>query len=240
MKKRGGIARAMPCKTRRAASIINQTAAVARKTLRQLYQTHREYAGIDGAALENAVQRLGEDYTALQEINAQLIRAFVRQRFLQQVELSNRSPAQLTEDQKKFKMLQLEARHIEQLENYIDKLQESLKPLENFILPGGSEASAVLMGLYIDHAGSWTLYTMAVIAFVLGTLLVLVVAPVVRKAKRMPQFVGHGTDAITRAYLGHSDEVPVQAQPPRTRDEGATVIGPVPERPSEATRIPKP
>ena len=50
----------------------------------------------------------------------------------------------LDEDQKKFKMLTIEARHIKQLEKYIDKLQLSLKPLENFILPGGSIGSAEL------------------------------------------------------------------------------------------------
>jgi len=94
-------------------------AAVARKTLQHLYQTHREYAGIDGIALENAVQRLGEDYSTLQEVNAELIRAFVRQRFLQQVELSNRAPGQLTEEQKKFKKAYAEGRKI--LENEFGK-----------------------------------------------------------------------------------------------------------------------
>ena len=50
----------------------------------------------------------------------------------------------LEEDKKKFKMAQIEARHVEQLEGFIDKLQESLKPLENFILPGGAMGAAQL------------------------------------------------------------------------------------------------
>jgi cob(I)alamin adenosyltransferase len=49
------------------------------------------------------------------------------------------------EAKKKFpKMPQIEPRHIEQLEKFIDKLQESLKPLEEFILPGGSIGAAHL------------------------------------------------------------------------------------------------
>ena len=99
--------------------ILQIEAAVARKTLQQLYQAHRDYAGIDGAALESAVHQLGQDYATLQEINAQLIRAFVRQRFLHQVELSNRAPAQLTEEQKKFKRGYAEGRKI--LENEFGK-----------------------------------------------------------------------------------------------------------------------
>jgi cob(I)alamin adenosyltransferase len=50
----------------------------------------------------------------------------------------------LEADQKKFKMIQISESHIKQLEKYIDKLQESLKPLENFILPGGSIGAAEL------------------------------------------------------------------------------------------------
>ena len=41
-------------------------------------------------------------------------------------------------------MAQIEPHHVTQLEKFIDKLQKSLKPLENFILPGGSIGSAQL------------------------------------------------------------------------------------------------
>ncbi|HYG74786.1 MAG TPA: cob(I)yrinic acid a,c-diamide adenosyltransferase [Planctomycetota bacterium] len=50
----------------------------------------------------------------------------------------------LEEDKKKYKMAQIEERHVKQLEKFIDKLQLSLKPLENFILPGGTMGSAQL------------------------------------------------------------------------------------------------
>lgn len=50
----------------------------------------------------------------------------------------------LEEDKKKFKIPQIEERHIKQLEAFIDELQKSLKPLDNFILPGGSIGAAHL------------------------------------------------------------------------------------------------
>ncbi|MCW8130288.1 MAG: cob(I)yrinic acid a,c-diamide adenosyltransferase [Planctomycetota bacterium] len=50
----------------------------------------------------------------------------------------------LEEDKKKFKIPQIEERHIKQLEAFIDELQRSLKPLDNFILPGGSTGAAHL------------------------------------------------------------------------------------------------
>lgn len=48
------------------------------------------------------------------------------------------------EDKAKFKLPQLEARHIDALERLIDELNEVVGPLENFILPGGSIGSANL------------------------------------------------------------------------------------------------
>lgn len=39
---------------------------------------------------------------------------------------------------------QLEARHTEQLERWIDELDEQIEPLRSFILPGGSAAAAAL------------------------------------------------------------------------------------------------
>src|SRR4051812_3626030 len=50
----------------------------------------------------------------------------------------------LEEDKKKFKIAQIEERHVKQLESFIDGMQKSLKPLENFILPGGSPGAAQL------------------------------------------------------------------------------------------------
>lgn len=59
-------------------------AAIIRKLLQQFYQSHREYAATEGATLDRAVRHMETSYPALQEINAKVIRAFVRQKFLNQ------------------------------------------------------------------------------------------------------------------------------------------------------------
>jgi len=40
--------------------------------------------------------------------------------------------------------IEIEARHVEFLESLIDELNEGLEPLENFILPGGTEGAGAL------------------------------------------------------------------------------------------------
>jgi cob(I)alamin adenosyltransferase len=50
----------------------------------------------------------------------------------------------LEADKEKYQIPQIEARHIEQLEELIDELTAVVGPLENFILPGGSVGSAQL------------------------------------------------------------------------------------------------
>lgn len=50
----------------------------------------------------------------------------------------------LEEDKEKKKMSVIEARHVEALEKMIDELNEELKPLEEFILPGGTKVAAFL------------------------------------------------------------------------------------------------
>jgi predicted DNA-binding WGR domain protein len=93
--------------------------AVIRKTLQEIYQENRQFSGMDQAALEKAVQQLGEGYKSLQVVNADTIRAFVRQRFAQQLDLSGKPASQLNEDQKKFKRTYMEGRKI--LENEFGK-----------------------------------------------------------------------------------------------------------------------
>ena len=92
---------------------------IARKSLHELYQTHRTFAGIDRVALEKAVQLVGEGYSRLQQLNVDYIRASIRQRFLQQMDLANMAASQLNEDQKKFKRTYNEGRKI--LENEFGK-----------------------------------------------------------------------------------------------------------------------
>ena len=48
------------------------------------------------------------------------------------------------EDKAKFNIPQIEDRHVEQLEQWIDEFNEAVGPLENFILPGGSVGAAHL------------------------------------------------------------------------------------------------
>ncbi len=50
----------------------------------------------------------------------------------------------LEEDKQKFKLKPIDVAKIKRLEDWIDALQESLGPLENFILPGGTLGSAQL------------------------------------------------------------------------------------------------
>jgi len=94
-------------------------AAIARKALHQLYQQYRGYANTDAQALEKAVWQFGDGYARLQQLNAELIRAFVRHRFLQQLDLAARPAAQLSDEQKKFKKTFTEGRKI--LENEFGK-----------------------------------------------------------------------------------------------------------------------
>jgi len=94
-------------------------AVIARKTLQMVYQTNREFAHIDRPALDKAVQALGECYAELQQVNADLIRAFIRQRFLQHIDLASMAASQLNEEQKKFKKTYNEGRKI--LENEFGK-----------------------------------------------------------------------------------------------------------------------
>ncbi len=50
----------------------------------------------------------------------------------------------LEEDKKRFKVPQIEERHVLFLEETMDQLSESLEPLANFILPGGTVGAAHL------------------------------------------------------------------------------------------------
>ncbi len=98
---------------------LQARAAVIRRALQEVYQDNRQYSGIDQPMLEKAVQQLGEGYEAFQAVNADTIRAFVRQRFAQQLDLTGKSASQLNEEQKKFKRIYTEGRKI--LENEFGK-----------------------------------------------------------------------------------------------------------------------
>jgi len=48
------------------------------------------------------------------------------------------------EDKQAYRLPQIEERHVQQLEKWIDELNDVVGPLENFILPGGSIGAAQL------------------------------------------------------------------------------------------------
>src|SRR3990170_8105596 len=48
------------------------------------------------------------------------------------------------EDKARFKVPQIEQRHVDALEQLMDRLSTKLAPLENFVLPGGSSGAAHL------------------------------------------------------------------------------------------------
>ncbi len=50
----------------------------------------------------------------------------------------------LEEDKEKYAIPQIEAHHVERLEKLIDELNAAAGPLENFILPGGTQGAAAL------------------------------------------------------------------------------------------------
>jgi cob(I)alamin adenosyltransferase len=50
----------------------------------------------------------------------------------------------LEEDKARMPVPRIEARHVEALERGIDRLQSDLRPLDNFILPGGTAGAAQL------------------------------------------------------------------------------------------------
>jgi cob(I)alamin adenosyltransferase len=50
----------------------------------------------------------------------------------------------LEEDKARFRVPQIEKRHVDALEELMDELSDSLAPLENFILPGGTPGASQL------------------------------------------------------------------------------------------------
>ena len=50
----------------------------------------------------------------------------------------------IEDDKQRFAIPQIEARHVERLEGWIDRLNDVVGPLANFILPGGSLGAAQL------------------------------------------------------------------------------------------------
>ncbi len=73
------------------------------KSLNRMYREDRSLGRIEGRSLEQRIRRLEASYRELLKLNATCIRAAVRRKFLEHVNVSSLPAAQLTEEQKGFK-----------------------------------------------------------------------------------------------------------------------------------------
>ena len=98
---------------------LETEASMANKTLKQFYQYNKIFAATDIRAIEKAVNQIQNGYKKLLKLNAEQIRASVRQRFLNHVEIGNMAISQLNNEQRTFKKDYNEGRKI--LENEFSK-----------------------------------------------------------------------------------------------------------------------
>lgn len=94
-------------------------ANIAFKTLSDFYRQNKKFNGTDYQVIETAVQQISTSYQQLLRLNAQFIRATIRQQFVRNMEVSNMALSQLDRDQKEFKKQYSEGRKI--LENEFNK-----------------------------------------------------------------------------------------------------------------------
>jgi predicted DNA-binding WGR domain protein len=98
---------------------LQAEAGMASKTLSHIYQNNKAFANTDMYAIEKAVRQIQHCYKQLLKVNADYIRAVIRERFLHHVELSNIASSQLSAEQRDFKKNYTEGRKI--LENEFNK-----------------------------------------------------------------------------------------------------------------------
>jgi cob(I)alamin adenosyltransferase len=117
-------------------------------------------AGDDGSTALGGGQRVPKDslrieaYGTVDELNSVIgvavaagLHESMRERFfvIQQVLFNLGSDlAILEEDKQRFAVPQVEARHVDDLERWMDEWNEDLEPLRSFVLPGGDLATAQL------------------------------------------------------------------------------------------------
>ena len=94
-------------------------ATMAHKTLQQIYLQNKIFATTDEPAVEGAVFHIQQCYSQLLKLNADLIRASIRKRFIEHLEISNTALSQLNPEQRQFKKNYNEGRKI--LENEFGK-----------------------------------------------------------------------------------------------------------------------
>ena len=94
-------------------------AGMAHKSLKQVYQDHKQFAAADSQSLNKSITTLHQAYESLLQVNANLIRAQVRKKFNEHLQLSAQSTTTLSDAQREFKRHYLEGRKI--LENEFSK-----------------------------------------------------------------------------------------------------------------------
>ncbi|GEP98600.1 AAA domain-containing protein [Chitinophaga cymbidii] len=94
-------------------------AGMAHHTLKHIYQFNKPFAGINSQVIEQAVEKIRHCYNELLGLNAALIRADIRQRFMQHVQLSNRAASQVSEEEQELARSYADGRKI--LENEFAK-----------------------------------------------------------------------------------------------------------------------
>ncbi|TCJ16583.1 DUF4011 domain-containing protein [Flaviaesturariibacter flavus] len=82
---------------------VQAQAAMAKRTLEEIYRQNTAFAAANQATLQDAVRELEKAYRELLDLNSAFIRAQRRQTFLAHYEISNASVTVLSPDQKVFK-----------------------------------------------------------------------------------------------------------------------------------------
>lgn len=106
-------------------------AAMARQSLNETYRKDRLISQFEGRSLLQRLERLDNHYNEWMKRNAECIRARVRAKFLQHVQISSAPAAQLTAEQKNFKRLYATGRR--ELEHEFSKTMRyrSIRDLAN-------------------------------------------------------------------------------------------------------------
>lgn len=86
-------------------SIVQLEAAMARRTLEDIFRSNRTLARFSARTHAKHVQKLENTYDALHAINAAVVRDSVRHRFLDHIRIASSPHAQLTPEQKELKTL---------------------------------------------------------------------------------------------------------------------------------------
>lgn len=94
-------------------------AGMAHRTLKHIYQFNKPFANTNSQVIEQAVDKVKHCYSELLDLNAAFIRADIRQRFMQHVQLSNKAASQIGEEEQEFARSYAEGRKI--LENEFAK-----------------------------------------------------------------------------------------------------------------------